>query len=351
MDSADELPDDYFLDADEAEQEYYAAGPAIRDAEEKLKLAQARLHTVQAVYNRFAGTPGVAAVARRSSWDKEENVLNQLNLALNPYWLPPDGRISPDKPPNQWQGSLIVQNVESETCRDEVIILCLQGAGYIDVPVPFSYESRVEQYTMTADARMSKLEKGLREIREEATQSSDALGCKGLLDKLIRQVGDITTLPYLPVVLTFHPDLAPTNIDERKRIRSSIDQSAIVRKRHKLPLSYYLEWPPLTKYAAPKPGEYYGLASYKGICWVCHGSWEPYQFPPEELRAVRERIQQIDDRLRERVAAATREVKAVEEEIASLRRRRDAVRSQHYPQLVYKELWSEIQNTGHQDSA
>src|SRR5436305_9843057 len=87
MNGNEKLPGDHFWDAEEAEREYFAIGQAITEAEEKLKQAQTRLHTVQAVYDRFSGTPGVAAVVRRA-YETEENILKQLNQLLNPYRLP-----------------------------------------------------------------------------------------------------------------------------------------------------------------------------------------------------------------------------------------------------------------------
>ena len=81
-----------FWDSEEAEQEYDAVGQAIAEAEERLAEAQSNLLTVQAVYDSFSGTLGVCHVVRRSSWQKEERVLNLLNQALNPYWLPSEGK-------------------------------------------------------------------------------------------------------------------------------------------------------------------------------------------------------------------------------------------------------------------
>src|SRR5258708_12678589 len=66
MNGNEDLPGDHFWDSEEAEQEYYAVGQAIAKAEEKLKQAQGRLLTVQAVYNRFAETPGATCVIRKT---------------------------------------------------------------------------------------------------------------------------------------------------------------------------------------------------------------------------------------------------------------------------------------------
>ncbi len=349
MNSNEELPSDHFWNSDEAEQEYYAVGQAITDTEEKLKHAQAQLHTVQAVYDHFSGVPGVAVVLRESNpsrsreWEDED-----LNQALNPYWLPAGGRISPEQPPDQWQGSLVVQKVETETCQGEAIFRGDFWEG-TERGMPYTYEKRVEWYTPTREVGMSRLRHSL--LQGLSPDMPPGAGYdkplfNRLLEKLIDEVsGDIRRLEE-QVVLKFIPDLAPTNLEE-VRFRYFLARGA---KWNKSLLSS-LSWPPLTKYAAPKAEERYGLASYKGICWVCHGRWEPYQFAKATLQTTWEQIERIADRLRERVTAATREKVAVEEEIAALRQRRDAVRTRHYPQLVYKEFWSALQNTGRQDSA
>ncbi len=207
----------------------------------------------------------------------------------------------------------------------------------------YSYEKRVEWYKPIGDAAVSLLEWALPDGRKVFMPPlpPDKIDCySSLLDRIRQELHALIAPLRSQIVLTFYPYLAPTNIDH---IRVSVFYPSKYRKVP--PLNY----PYLTRYSAPKAGERYGPASYEGIHWLMCGRWEPHQFPPEELEAVRKCIQQIDDRLRERVAAATSEVKAVEEEIASLRRRRDEVRTRHYPQLVYKELWSVIQNTGRQD--
>src|SRR5947209_6673781 len=121
MNGNEELPSDHFWDTEEAEEEYYSVGRAIAEAKEKLSEAQSRQHTVQAVYDCFSDTPGVRAVVRRSSWETEESALNQLNQALNPYWLPEEGKFnSYYQALAPWQGSLIVQKVGSETLQGAV---------------------------------------------------------------------------------------------------------------------------------------------------------------------------------------------------------------------------------------
>src|SRR5258708_16883723 len=126
MNSDEELPGDHFWDLEEAEREYYAIGQALADAqerqEEKLAEPQKRLLTILDVYNRFSKTPGVAVVVGRSipypNWEREDK---ELNHALNPYWLPEGGRIDAEEPMAPWQESLVVQNVEHETCQGEVV--------------------------------------------------------------------------------------------------------------------------------------------------------------------------------------------------------------------------------------
>jgi hypothetical protein len=64
MNGNGKLPDEHFWDSEEAEQEYHAVEQGIAKAEERLKRAQVRLLTVNAVANRFAGTPGAVSVVK-----------------------------------------------------------------------------------------------------------------------------------------------------------------------------------------------------------------------------------------------------------------------------------------------
>lgn len=343
----EELPTNYFWDTEEAEKEYYAVGQGLAEAEEKLKRAHARLLIVQTVYDRFSDTLGVAAVKNRGSKYsyEEESIFNTLNLALNPYWLPSEGGkfefgyshgYRHSHAP--WQGSLVAAKVESETIQDTVYYgrEKKRTGAYVHIRITYSYDKRVEWYTPTGDVGMSGLERSLRYAASPFTTPN------ALFDKLLEEVKQEIYAFICPlsqqVVLKFIPDLAPTNIKE-------IYLSSGVYKEDVPELS----WPPLAKYAAPKAGERYGLASYKGICWICCGRWEPYRFPDETLRYVRERIVRIFDKLRERINDAVWAVVAVEEEIATLRRRQKKLRILHYKPLIYREFWSVLQNTGQQE--
>lgn len=349
-DYSDELPPDHFWDSAEAEQEYYELVEAIAQAQEKLqeKLSapQSRLLTHQAVYNCFSGVPGVAAALSGSSTSASREYEDKaLSDALNPYWLNQallsqgrDGRAFCEFA--QGQGSLIVQNVESETFSGTVKYARWIPSGCTDSWFDYSYEKRVEWYKPIGDAALSLLEWALlggRKVFTPPLPPDRTADYSALLDGIVQELHTLIAPLTKQIVLTFYPNLTPTNIEY-------IDVSVSHGKPR-------LNYPYLARYSAPKAGERYGPASYEGTHWLMCGRWEPHRFPPEELEAVRKRIHQIDDRLRERVDAATSEVKAVEEEIAALRRRRDAVRTRHYPQLTYEELWSSIQNTGRQDSA
>jgi hypothetical protein len=351
----EELLTDHFWDSEEAEQEYYAVGQYIVEAEEKLAEAQSRLLTVQAVYDCFAG--GAWAVVRRFYSDTKENVLHNLNQALNPYWLPSDGRVKSDEPFTPGRGCLVVQKVESETVQAKVYYgrHKKRDRAYVSCWQEYSYEKRIEWYTPTGDAAMSGIEHSLRCSLSPYTPPNalcDKVLYNKLLEELIREAHEAFALYYegvlcgtagcmcrLPtgqeVRLKFIPDLAPTNTEEIY-LSSGIYKEDVPK----------LEWPPLARYEAPKAGERIGLTSYKDIrCWLKCGRWEAYQFTPAQLEAVRERIEQTEHRLRERVEAADREVARIEEEINLLRKQRMKLRVLHYKPNEYKEFWSAMQTT------
>jgi len=350
MNDDEELTADHFWDSEGAEQEYYAVGRAGVEAEKKLSEAKSHLLTVQAVYTCFAKTPGAASVIRKTFIypdgsgyiEEEEKVLDGLNHALNPYWLPEEGgrfefgySYGYHHSHAPWQGSLIVQKVESETLQGAV------GYGrhkkrdgaYVHLRITYSYDKRVEWYTPTGDVGMSSLEHSLR------FAASPFMTPNSLFDKLLEEVKQEVYALIRPlsqkVVLEFYPDLAPTNIEE-------IRYSSGLYKEDDPELS----WPPLARYERPHVGSHYNLSSYKSTCWICCGRWEMHKFPLSQLEAVREQIERIFDRLRERIADAARAVVAVEEEIAALRRRKDNIHILHYKPLIYKEFWSAMQTTG-----
>jgi hypothetical protein len=335
------LPGDHFWDSEEAEQEYYAVKRGITEAEEKLKRAQARLHTVQTVYDRFSGTPGIAAVEYRGI---ALNVLDQLNEALNPYWLPEGGKFEFGYSSGYrhshapWQGSLVAVKVESKPVTAGV------GFGrekkrtgaYVHLRIEYSYTKWVGWYTPTGDVGMSVLE---RSMRDRAYPFSSP---NGLYDKLMDEVKQEVYALLAPlsreVVLKFTPDLGPSNIEE-------IYLSHGIYKQDVPELS----WHALTAFRQPTVGGRYALTSYEGICWICCGRWELYQFPKATLRYTKERIERIFDRLRERIADCAWAVVAVEEEIAALRRRQNKIRMLHYKPVVYKAFWSAMQASGRQE--
>lgn len=353
MNGSGELPLDHFWDAEKAEQEYHSVERGIAEAETKLEQAHRRLLTVQAVYDRLWDTPGVAAVEYRGIGYRyrgtlygllEEKVLDHLNEALNPYWLPEeDGKFDSyyhSKVPGYsrshapWQDSLVAVNVESEPVKAGV------GYGrekkrtgaYVSLRIEYSYTKWVGWYSPTGDVGMSVLEHSLRHAASPFTTPNS------LYDKLMDEVKQEVYALLAPlsreVVLKFIPDLGPTNIEEIY-LSDGFYKEDVPK----------LSWPPLARYTAPKVGGRYGLATYEGICWICCGRWEPYQFPKATLQAVRERLARIFDHLRERITDAAWAVVAVEEEIAALRRRQDKIRILHYKPLVYKEFWSAMQTT------
>jgi hypothetical protein len=342
MNGNDELPGEHFWDTEAAEQEYHAVEQGIAEAEERLRRAQARLLTVDTVANRFAGTPGAVSVMRPSlsvfSSDptyRNEAIkrdLASLNHALNPYWLPAEGRIHYSQSFASWRGCLILRKVESETVQDIVYFgrHKKRSGAYVSLRLPYSYEKRVEWYVPEGDIAISGIEQSLQRARGEL-KTPNALYDK-LIVELIQEVHMFAAPLSQQVVLTFHPDLAPTNIDE-------IYLSDGEYKKDWPELS----WPPLKKFERPHVGARYSLASYKGIEWPRYGRWEPYQFSPEQLAACRERIGGIDQRLREGVVAEAREVIRIEEEIRLLRRRKEKIRILHYKPLVYRQFWSVMQ--------
>src|SRR6266699_4775099 len=128
MNGSDELSADHFWDAEDAEKEYHRVERGLAEAGKSLERAQGRLLTVQAVYDLFSDTLGVAAVENRGSKYsyEEESILNALNLALNPYWLPEGGKFEFGSSYGYrhshapWQGSLVAAKVVSETVQDAV---------------------------------------------------------------------------------------------------------------------------------------------------------------------------------------------------------------------------------------
>ena len=339
MNGNDELPAGHFWDPEEAKREYYKVETGLDEAKEKLWQAQARLQTVRAVHDCFLATPSIVVFEPRSI------DLDHLNVALNPYWLPEGGKFEANYMNDYrithapWHGYLVVQKVESETIRDEKVYYGREkkrDRAYVSCWKKYSYEKRMEWYTPTGDVGMSVMERSLR------TAAYPFLSQNSLYDKLMDEVKQEVYTLLAPlsrqVVLKFIPDLAPSNIDE-------IYLSHGIYKEDVPSLS----WPALVRYTAPKTGERYGLASYKGICWINCGQWEPYQFPKATLQAMREQIARIFDRLRERITDAVWVVVAVEEEIAALRRRQNKIRTLHYKPLVYREFWSAMQTTERQD--
>lgn len=357
MNGEDELPSEHFWDSPEAEQEYHAIGQGIAEAEEQLSKAQGRLHIDRAIYTRFAAAPGANAVVRRGIMysdgsghiEKEEWMLDRLNQGLNPYWLPEGGRFEANHANGYsishapWRGSLVAVKVESETLQGAVGFgrHKKRSGDYVHLRLTFSYDKRVEWYTPTGDVGMSGMEWSLLNAQERATQAEDlslpllekiiqsSALYKKLLEELIREVHTFAASLSQQIVLKFYPDLEPTNIDEiylsDGEYKKDIPQ---------------LSWPPLAKYKAPKAQERYGLASYEDTCWINCGRWDVYQFPVGQLQAVRKRVERIEERLRERIAAAFKEVLRIDEEIGLLRRRREKIRILHYKPLIYKELWS-----------
>ena len=358
----DELPPGHFWDSEKAEREYHAIERGIAEAEEQLGRAQLRLGTVlRGVYNQFCLMPGVAVVlgAQRWPYHNDHTIYTRthadwkykyLNHALNPYWLPLDGRVSPEQPPAPWQGSLmwqgclVARSVERETRQGEVVFnQFIGGIDYRDRAMPFSYEGRVERYAPTGDVGISWIEKAVQSAAREAAERYGTL-CAGLLDELLQEVHALTGPLGQQIVLTFLPDLCPTNVEEIHR-RYCLGPRT---KFNKKLLANFLEWPPLTRYEAPKVGARLGLASYKGICWVCCGEWKPYQFPKETLKDVWERVERIEKRLREKIDAnVTRTAAHCEDEILLLRRRKGAVRIQHYKPVAYQQFWQAVgESTG-----
>jgi hypothetical protein len=348
MNDTNELPSDHFWDAEEAEQEYHNVVLGLAEAQERLKRAQARLLTVDTVANRFAGTPGAVSVLRPSLNIFNTNPLYRdkaikrdlaaLNHAFNPYWLPSEGRLDYDQSLVPWRGCLILRNVESETVQDTVYFgrEKKRSGAYVQLRLRYSYEKRVEWYTPEGEIGMSGIEKALQRARGEL-KTPNALSDKLILE-LIEEVHAFTAPLGRQVVLTFHPDLAPTNIEE-------IHLSGGIYKEDVPELA----WPPLKTFERPHVGARYGLASYKDIEWPRYGRWEPYQFSPEQLAACRERIEQIDQRLRGQVVAEVREVVGIEEEIRLLRKRQEKIRILHYKPRSYKAFWSAMQATGQEN--
>jgi hypothetical protein len=331
MQRNDELPAGHFWDSEQAKKEYYKVEAGLDEAKEKLKQTQARLHTVRAV-------AAVAAIEYRSIG------LNYLNKVLNPYWLPEGGKFEANYSNGYrvshapWQGCLVAVKVESEPVKAAV------GFGrhkkrtgaYVHGRIEYSYTKWVSWYTPTGDVGMSAMERALRD------KASPFASANPLYDKLMREVKQEVYALLAPlsrdVVLKFTPDLGPSNLDE-------IYFSEGEYKKDWPTLS----WHALTSFGLSKIGGRYGLASYEGICWICHGKWEPYRFPEETLRNVQEQIARISDRLEKRINDAAWAVVAVEEEITALRRRQVKIRLLHYKPLIYKAFWSALQNTGRQE--
>lgn len=331
-DYSDELPPNHFWDSEEAEQEYYELGQALAQAQEKqqekLSVPQSRLHTHMAVYNCFSGVPGVAY---------EDKALSD---ALNPYWLR-DGRAFCEFA--QGEGSLIVQKVESETVRETVDYLRNGRYGATDCRLEYSYEKRVDWYTPTGDAAVSLLEWALLGTRKVFMPPlpPDEFDCySSLLDRIRQELHALIAPLTQQIVLTFSPDLAPTNIEH---IRVSVFDPS---KYNKVPR---LNYPYLTRYSAPKAGERFGPASYQGIHWLMCGRWKPHQFSQDQLETVRERIQQIEQRVRKWVVDSNDEIAQIEEEVNLLYKKRKALRIRYYKPLAYRKFWQAIQAAGQQD--
>src|SRR5947209_1016534 len=178
MNGSGELPPGHFWDSEDAEQEYHAVVQGIAEAEERLKRAQTRLLIVDAVANRFAGTPGAVSVMRPdlNTFSSDPTYRNgaikrdlaSLNHALNPYWLPAEGRIHYSQSFVSWRGSLVVAKVENETLQGVVYFgrTKKRSGTYVDLKLPYSYEKRVVWYTPTEEVGMSGLERGLLDGRE-----------------------------------------------------------------------------------------------------------------------------------------------------------------------------------------
>jgi len=358
------LPD-YFRDTERAERECRSIEQGIAEAEERLRQLEARHSSFfTVVYNHFTGIPGMPSASDRLH--SRQQAYQKLNQALNPYWLPEVLSLrsewqwsrrwdkyrepwNPEYPPAKWQsGSLVVQSVEQMTCQRTAVfnLLCVgrHGSYFQDYSVPFSFEGRVERYIPTGDVGMSRLEMELRAASDLARRQLDRR-CAGYLDELIQAVLPLVLPLRQQVVLTFHPDLGPAEGEEQLRIHGcDYRHIRLINEKNKKFIKSHLTWPPLTKYEPPKIGERYGLASYKGICWVCHGHWEPHRFPQETLTRVWDGIEKIARPLLEQLAESARKIALCRQEIALLRRRGETLAILYlHPPLISREEWNVVE--------
>jgi len=355
------LPD-YFRDTERAERECRSIEQGIAEAEERLRQLEARHSSFfTVVYNHFTGIPGMPDLFGASRSQRE---YEKLSRALNPYWLPQplsswnerwreewwrgQLRLLPEYPPDPWHGSLIVASVERMTCQRTAVfnLLCVgrHGSYFQDYSVPFSFEGRVERYIPTGDVGMSRLEMELRAASDLARRQLDRR-CAGYLDELIQAVLPLVLPLRQQVVLTFHPDLGPAEGEEQLRIDGcDYRHIRLINEKNKKFIKSHLTWPPLTKYEPPKIGERYGLASYRGICWVCHGHWEPHRFPQETLTRVWDGIEKIARPLLEQLAESARKIALCGQEIALLRRRGETLAILYlHPPLISREEWNVVE--------
>src|SRR5713226_7925987 len=371
-----------FWDSAVAEREYNGLSRALEEvlvqrdkklAEVKSRQAvlQERRSTLKSVSITFTSMAGIRA-PDGSAGSSQQRAFEELNSALNPYWLPEAMSLrsewqrscrtdkyrepwNPEYPPAQWHGNLVVQSVEQVTFRREAVFFMYcggWGGGYwIDHHVPFSFKGRVDRYIPTGEVGTSTLEWELHAAVRFAAEQSDVPRLR-LLKELSQELCALIFPLRQQVLPTFHPDLGPAEGEEQLFIHGCDYRN---RRRYEKEVKSYLKWPPLTKFEAPKVGERYGLASYKGICWVCHGRWELHRFTPGQLEPLRERIRQIGRRLDEQIRQTEREEAArldgllhIEEEIALLRRRMDTIVTLHYRPQTYAEFWQPLEESAEQ---
>src|SRR5205085_1168572 len=185
-----------------------------------------------------------------------------------------------------------------------------RSGEYVFCRLQFSYEKRVERYTPTGDAAMSRIEAALL----GALERRDAIWYRGvlqerfllagklyktLLKEVLQEVQAFIAPLRKEVVLTFYPDLSPLNTEEI-RLSGGVYKQDIPE----------LEWPPLAKYPAPVAGGKYDLHSYRELSfhWPCCGRWELHQFSPQQLTAYAALLKRIESHLLDRLADAVREV-------------------------------------------
>src|SRR6266705_6899055 len=165
MNGDDELPSDYFWASEEAEQEYYAVGQAIAEAEEKLAMARGRMLAASAIADAFPHALNVSSKHHGYSYvyaPSPDNCLpkdyDPLNHALNPYWLWPNGKVEhygyEPFSAVSFRGSMTLQKIESKTVHAGVGFgrRKKRSGDYVHCTIEYSYEKRVEWYTPTGDA-------------------------------------------------------------------------------------------------------------------------------------------------------------------------------------------------------